>query len=285
MRLARFILVPFWLTFIFCFHPKNIVLAQIVINEFSSATTSDWVELYNQATESAQLDGLQIRDSTTNAKDLSGEIAPGGFYFISFYNRLDNGGDVVKLVGASETVLDSIAYGGTDNICLPDEAGSIGRIPDGSQNIVRFQNSTQNSSNNSALISACPTATPVPTATLAPTPTFTPTPKLTSTPTPTPTSPSSTPTSTPTKSITPTPTKAPTPEESPDASDSGEVLGSQSAEPVFYPLESFEASSTSSPEDKEKANLLPIILLCLGGALLFASAFSLYNIYRKKYLN
>lgn len=147
------------------------VYATIVINEFSSSTSDDWVEIYNTDTITATISGLKIRDETnTNHKDLSGELASGGFTVINFNSWLNNSGDTVKLVsvdGNNETVLDSISYGTSGDICVPDTNGSIGRYPDGG-NIIRFASSTKGGSNNSSNQSDCITPTPIPSHTPVP---------------------------------------------------------------------------------------------------------------------
>lgn len=222
---------------LFLFLPST-VLAQIVINEFSSGTNSDWVELYNSGTESAQLSGLQIRDSTaSNKKDLSGELSSFGFKVITFSNWLNNGGDAVKLMmvsGEVEELIQEISYGSVGGLCFPDADGSIGRFPDGSLNVVRFLKSTQEISNNDAQENPCPTPTPTPAPTatdvpgLANTPKPTDTPKPTNTPRPTasPRPTVSTPSPTP-KVFSPTATAIP----------EGAVLGEEEeATTAFYPL-------------------------------------------------
>jgi len=275
---------------IFLFFPKN-VFSQIVINEFSSGTTSDWVEIYNTGTESARLSNLRIRDSTTsNKKDLSGELTAGGFLVVPFSNWLNSAGDVVKLimiVGENEELLEEIPYGTAGGLCAAPESGSIGRFPDGGPTLVRFVAHTQNTSNNTAQEFPCPTPTSTPTPELTPTPTLTSrptsTPKL---PTPTPTVKLSTPTlistSTPkpTFSPTPTPTLKTTPTE---ATKSGEVLGEEEEATVggFYPLEATEEAekieeATPAGKKSNKNKILGGIFLGAGLVAIFGAAFSLW---------
>src|SRR3989338_1251843 len=86
----------------------------VVINEFSSGTTSDWAEIYNNGTENVDLVNYKLRDSETYNKDLSGNLAPGQFVSFNLSNRLNNSGDIIRLiqiVDGAETILEQIAYG------------------------------------------------------------------------------------------------------------------------------------------------------------------------------
>lgn len=153
-----------------------------MINEFSSGTTSDWVELYNTSTVSASLSNLRIRDSAANKKDLSGELEPGSFLLISFSNWLNNNGDIVRLMrigDSEEETIEEIPYGDSGGLCAPGENGSIGKRQDGGSAIVRFAHPSKGESNNQAEEDPCPTATPVSSNTPQPTP------KPTDTPSPT----------------------------------------------------------------------------------------------------
>lgn len=173
------------------------IFAQVLINEFSSGSTSDWIELYNISTQSADLSSYKLMDSGSNSKNLSGNMAPGGFLSFSFSNWLNNGGDTVRLFNG-DVLVDSIGYGGSGQVCVADDGDSIGRYPDGNNTIERFSAPTREASNNGAALDPCPTPTPDPTP--SPSPTVTPT----STPTPTPT-PTKTPTPVPVKTTGPTP--------------------------------------------------------------------------------
>ncbi len=197
--------------------------AALYINEFSSNSDPDWVEIYNSDSSSVDLSNYLLRDSTdANKQDLTGSIPGNGFVTFDWSNRLDNNGDTIRLVvlneGGVENNVDQITYGSGGTVAAPASGQTAGRSPDGSSNIVLLSSSSKGSSNNSA--------TPVPTATSAPTntPTPTPTPTPTKTPTPTP-SPTSGPTATPTKAPMSTaapvlnlsPTDYPTPTDDPDS--------------------------------------------------------------------
>ena len=111
------------------------VSAQVVINEFSSGTSSnDWVEIYNFniATQSADLSIYRLENKTGNTKNLSTLLVPGVFKVFTWSNMLNNSGDIIKLIRISDnTVLGEIAYGDQGGVCAPSETQSIGRNPDG----------------------------------------------------------------------------------------------------------------------------------------------------------
>lgn len=186
----------FFLLLILFFLSISPIYAGVVINEFSSSTTNDWVELFNtdQATNSADLSKYRLRDSSsTNKKDLTGTLAPGAFISFSFGRDLNNSGDTVKLLkveGGSETIIDQVSYGSAEGICAPEsEFSSIGRSPDGVGSFVKFSQLSRDSSNNKN-IESCQTSTISPTPssepTKSPTPiaTFTELPKTIKTPAP-----------------------------------------------------------------------------------------------------
>jgi len=161
------IILKILLAVIFLLSQATPIFAQVVINEFSSGSTSDWVELFfaSNATESADLSLYQLEDSGSNIKTLSGLISPGGFSVTSWSNRLNNAGDTIKLVQKSNnSVIDQISYGDDGKICAPSVDKSIGRSSDGGGSFVRFASQTQGSSN-TAQQEACPTPSPTPEAT------------------------------------------------------------------------------------------------------------------------
>jgi hypothetical protein len=184
-------------TFLICLLLPKSSYAQLVINEFSSYSSDDWVEVYllPEETQSVQLSDYRIRDDTASNKiDLDGEIAPGEYKAFEFSNSLNKDKDNIllyKLVEGSEVQIGQISYGPTSELCAPEEGQSIGRKPDGGS-FVRLSSQTKGIAN-SDNEAACPTPTPSPTPT--PVPTDSPTPAPTENPTPKPT-----------KSATPKPT-------------------------------------------------------------------------------
>ena len=159
------------------------------INEFSSSTSDDWVEIYNPDPIPIDISAYRIKDSTENNKlELSGSLAPLSFIVFEWANKLNNGGDIIKLVLISDnSITDQIAYGNQGGLIAPDINQSAGRISDGGGNWTIFSTPSRNSSNNSSSVFIPPTPTPskTPTPTKAP-----PTPKAATNP--------------PTKTLTPT---------------------------------------------------------------------------------
>lgn len=108
----------------------------VVINEFSSFSSTDWVELYNTTNTSVSLNGWKLEDSSpTNAKiaDLSGSLAAHGFSKVDVGDRLNKDGDVITLVHDIHHQT-SVAYGTATNpvVVAPDDGQSAARVPDGS---------------------------------------------------------------------------------------------------------------------------------------------------------
>ncbi|MBI2442507.1 MAG: lamin tail domain-containing protein [Candidatus Levybacteria bacterium] len=205
---------------VFLFSNASIVTAgDLVINEFYSNGSNDWVELYNNS-ESASIDLLlyKLRDSSaTNKIDLTGTLIPHTYVSFGWGNNLNNGGDIIKIVAKDDdtNVIDQVGYGdkGSD-VSAPSVNQSAGRLPNGTGAFAILSTSSRDGDNNGSSIVHLPTETPtdVPTPTKTPTPTRTPTPVKSPTPTRTPT-PIKTPTSikssaAPTKSPTPKPTSS-----------------------------------------------------------------------------
>lgn len=164
------------------------VSAQLVINEFSSGTSKDWVELFNTSTNSADLSRFRLEDANGNKKILEGTVPGGGIISFSFSNYLNNSGDAVNLffTGNSDPI-DSIGYGPGTDLCVPAGDQSIGSLPDGSGTIIRFANQTRDGSNTGGTPAPCTTPSSTPSPTKKPTGTPTPTkPEATQTSTPVP---------------------------------------------------------------------------------------------------
>lgn len=155
------------------------IFATPLINEFSSADSSDWIEIYNSGADTIDLSLYRIRDLTTNNKlDLSGSLSPSGFAAFDWSNKLNNGGDLIKLILTSdELIVDQVTYGDQGGLTAPSSTQTGGRQPDGGSSWMIFASSSKNSSNNSSSVFSPPTATPTktPTPTKSPTPTKTPT--------------------------------------------------------------------------------------------------------------
>jgi hypothetical protein len=222
------------------------ISAQVVINEFSSSTSSDWVELY--AYEDIDISGWILDDdgTETNMAVIPESVVIGpssnAYYVVEVSNRLNVSGDIIKLLKEdSNTLIDEVSYGNKGGVCVPSELGSIARIPDANPHLYRLLNHTKGQSNGDLVTDPCPTPTPEPTAT------FTSTPKPTATPKPAATLiPTKTPTTKPT--IKPTKTKitfAPIAENSNEKD--GDTLGIQEKD-----QDTSESTDVSEDENSEK---------------------------------
>lgn len=204
MRYMRKIVSAFFLiNFLLVLNPQ-IAQAKVVINEFSSATSSDdWVELFNSGPEIIDLSTLLVKDGTTNKVDnITGFLDSGGFFTFGWSNRLNNSGDSIRLFLKSDenNAIDQISYGIAENSTLqaPGSGYTGARSNDGENNWV-ILTATKGSTNNTGTVA--PTSTPTPTDTPAPTSMPTKTPIPTKTPAPT---------KEPIPTKTPMPTKIPT---------------------------------------------------------------------------
>ncbi len=254
--------------------------AALSINEFVSSTEgttadSDWVEIYNSGPDNVDLSLYRLKDGSTNNKDLGGTLQSGSFTAFDWSNRLDNSGDVIKLILKADetTFVDQVGYGDAgSNVVAPGAGQSAGRSVDGGGNWIIFSTASKGASN------VLSVAAPTPAPTQAPTPTNTPTPTLTTQPTQTPTN-----TPTPTNVPTPSPTRKPTPTlEEEIASDSGIVLGestSPTSTPTLFP------TPTEVTEVKNSSWKTPItasLFIVLGLGLVGFSAFSFWQQYMRK---
>jgi len=114
---------------------KAFASSGIKINEFyalgSSSANPDWVEIYNSSNIEIGLEGWQIRDLTTSNKiSLNGYICANNFRKFDFSNKLNKGGDKIKLINSSSAIVDEIDYFSTD-IPTHEEGQSTSRNPNG----------------------------------------------------------------------------------------------------------------------------------------------------------
>lgn len=165
------------------------VSAQILINEFSSASNPEWVELYNPGPTAISLASFVIYfddNPSTNQKYEfcdGEEILANGYKLItrpigSYW--LANSGDSIILKN-KEAVSDSVSYGAGKIVPAPTASQSATRSPDGSDVWLISDNP---SPQGSIVSFECPSPTPEST----PLPSATPTSKPSSTPFPSPTS-------------------------------------------------------------------------------------------------
>lgn len=204
----------------------------LVINEISSFTSEDWIELYSN--EDLDLTGYELVDSAGNSKVIEGEILIGPstkeYLVVDFSNRLNKDEDSIVLYNKEKDTVDNLSYGKAGEICAPEEGNSLGRKPNGTGNFQRLAESSRGVVN-LEVEAACPTPKPDPTTTPTSAPTEAPvktqTPKPTILPTSTPkvlgSAKSPTPTSSP-KNINENNHSWTTPENSPVSSPETEVL-------------------------------------------------------------
>ncbi len=260
--LLLFLSIPLLLLF-----PER-VNAQVVINEFSPATDTEWVELYNKDADQKSLSGYSIifdsNPSTTQKYQFCDNDQIGGnahrmINITSHY--LNNSGDTI-ILKIGDDVIDSISYGTGQTIKAPTSSQSATRDADGSEIWI---------------VTSTPSPSGDPVSFLCPTPTPSPTPAPTPSPTPVPT-----PIPTPTRTPTPIPTKTPTPKPIPAPTQSPEVLGQASDSGIVESISDLRNSLSPSPtpdsnKTENKFPIIPIILVIVGIALVGVSGFLAYK--------
>lgn len=89
---------------------------EVVINEFVASATTEWVELYNTTLQTKDISGYYIDDIAAGGGapiviPADTVIQPGGFYVLQFAGFLNNGGDDVRFLDPTQSlVLDSHTY-------------------------------------------------------------------------------------------------------------------------------------------------------------------------------
>jgi hypothetical protein len=189
VRLAFTIVGAITLLFLSPFFTNKSLFAAVVINELYpkvEPATQEWIELYNNGTESVSLDRWKLDHTAGDAKSFilpaNANIQPHGF--LTFYGsqtaiNFSVEGDTVRFFDVNGTLVDSQSY--------PSILGyntSMGRSSDGGGTWALCTTATYNIPNNCPQPS--PTPTPIPTNTSTPTPTPLPTKTPTRTPTSTP---------------------------------------------------------------------------------------------------
>lgn len=273
-----FILAPFFVLFLF--FPNKALASDIVINEVSPATSSEWVELYNTNPDPVSLQNYIIdfgSDSQKKSFCDNDQISGNSYKLIiltAFW--LKNEGDTVNLKNGTD-IVDSISYGEGTSLQKPSDTQSLTRSPDGSSSWILTDIPTQQGEQ---VAFECPTPTFPPTSTPtlsptqipdSPTPTLvsgkTPTPIKTPTPTNTPTPPKRTPTPSPTATPALTPTQRVS---SPVVQSSGTKQTPRFASSVLGAQKSLILTPTPQEENKDKknTNLAPFFIISGGGVLL-----------------
>jgi len=249
----------------FYIFPSN-ALALVMINEFSPASSPEWVELYNSSSEPVDLTGWFLEDATNHKENLNGTLPANGYFvFERSSGWLNNsGGDVIYLKNTSSEAIDSIPYGESTLLEIPTSDKSIARIPNGSSSIYSKIIWTKNSENQFS------TPTPESTPTEEPTLTPTSTPTKTSTPTPTKTA-----TATPTKTATAKPTTTATPEETPiEESEAKNDINITGAD---VKIETSPEGIVAGASVTKKSPLLSIFFIISGVGFLGYGGYLIYN--------
>lgn len=132
----------------------------VVINEFSSGTSMDWVELYNTTESPVDVTNWVLRDSTSNNQKakLTGTIAAHGFLSVDFAGYLNDGSaDTVRLFDDTDTTLiDSVHYGNGGDVAIPSSTQFAARTTDGAETWELRAASTRDATNSQTPIAASP---------------------------------------------------------------------------------------------------------------------------------
>jgi hypothetical protein len=285
-KLIRKFFLLLLLFFIFLLSSKpTFAETTVVINEFFSDGSNDWIELYNNSDAEVNLNGWVIKDTASSPvytfKDWL--IPKQGFCVVDVSSRLNNNGDRIELYKEND-VVDCVAYGdGNKQFCegttqsevkAPSNPETAGSTPDGGVDWViksvtrEYSNSAESEpeTKNTCYLQSTPTQIP-PTSTPPP-PTNTSVP-ATNTPIP----------------ATKAPPKPTTKKVSPRKL--GSVLGRKAKRDfdIFLPTASPSAFPTAVLESLEatagaKRRRISYIFFGLGALALAASGFSAYRIHK-----
>jgi len=149
-------------------------IANIVINEFVSDNTTEWVELYNKGTSSVDLTGWTLEDEASNSKSLAvlGTIAGGGYkVYTCTSGWLNNAGDIIWLNDSTGANVDRVGYETSGDAPVPDAGRSTGRCPNGVDTDNDAADFTKLDITTAGAANACPRDATAPTTTYVVTPT------------------------------------------------------------------------------------------------------------------
>lgn len=266
---VKTIFVPFLIGLFFLLFP-NTIKAEILINEFSSNSDIEWVELYNNSVTTVDLTNWTISDDSQAPELISGTINGGGFFvFERPEGWLNNsGGDSITLKESGTIVRDTLVYGKSgSSIGTPDADKSAGRTPNGSsnwQNNLTWSKSDSNPDQAPIVLPPSPSPSPNP-APLPPSP-----------------SPSLAPSPIPSKSPSPVPSKPPSPKPSktPVSTPQEENLGRGETLGVGVSASSSPSSQREAPGDRQFP-LFAISLIAGGLSLVGLASFLFFRSYQK----
>ncbi len=133
--------------------------AGVVINEFVSDNSTEWVELYNAGAESVDLTGWTLKDDDNNPKTLSETIPADGYVVFTNSRWLNNDGDTIYLNDTGGNSIDMVAYGDHGDAPNPGAGKSAGRDPNGEGDFRIFDTPTPGAANvlptSSGTITSC----------------------------------------------------------------------------------------------------------------------------------
>lgn len=121
---------------------------QVVINEFSSGTSSDWIELYNTTGAPTDLTGWKIKDAAGNDKLLSGSLAAHGFTSVNFSSWLNADGDTIIVEDDAGVAINTVVYGTAGSVAAPSAAQFAARATDNSDTWELRTTSSRDATNN-----------------------------------------------------------------------------------------------------------------------------------------
>ena len=118
------------------YDPSAVVINELMIDP--KGDQEEWIELFNNTGRSINLMDWVLEDGSERVTEISGVIMAHSFLVVGELNgRLNNDGDMIRLMDSSSRVIDSVTYGIWDDGKVSDNAptaidsGSLSRIKDG----------------------------------------------------------------------------------------------------------------------------------------------------------
>jgi hypothetical protein len=85
----------------------------VVINEFSSDSSADWVELYNTTSAVIDLTGWRIKNSAAGVQTITGSVGAHDFMLVNMRDFLESGAGTIVLADDADAVNSAVNYGDT----------------------------------------------------------------------------------------------------------------------------------------------------------------------------
>ena len=152
--MPKIIACLFTLIFLSFFHPPVFAEGKVMLNEVlvkPETGQKEWVELYNNGTNSVDLGSYWIDDDESllvdgsvqtgsadpgsDPKQLSGQISPGQFLVFEFSSYFNDNGDSAAFFNSQGEMIDSYIYDNNPGVNV-----TFGRKPDGTGNWETFCN-------------------------------------------------------------------------------------------------------------------------------------------------